>query len=150
MNSNNIKSKNNPKQYTEHMLKMATRRPIDTSLLTSQLYIGNSAKNPKDSSRQVDAHHIFETLLFPTPPLCGLGTPKLKCVQKTHVALHKLLASASCFEDYQLYEKALRKECPKIPADLHIAEIYWHRVKALRPSIARRCLKTLFSLMFSR
>lgn len=142
-----MKSNNNPHSYDKYMLEMAKKKTIDTSLLRSQLYIGNSAKT---SLEQVDGHHIFERLLFPSPPHCGLGTPKLKCVQRNHVVFHKILASATCFEDYQAYEKAIRKECPIIPADLHIAKIYWLRVNALRPSIARRLLKTLFAFIFNR
>ncbi len=136
---------NNFYPYAKSILEMAKKKPIDKFLLKSQLYVGNSAQNPQSVTGQIDAHHIFETLLFPEPLCYGFCTPKLKCVQKTHVALHRLLAAATCFADYQVYEKALRKECPKIPAKLHIAEIYWQRVNALRPSLRRRVLNWLFA-----
>ena len=122
----NIISRNTYNPFGDYIKASAllTRTPV--SLYDDTIYYGASAVGLTNPPK----HHIFDRNLFPVPNLAGQTTTRLAVSQTTHEKLHKLLATAKSYEDFLLYERTVKNECPKIT--LPIAQIYVDRIAQLR------------------
>ena len=122
----NINTKNTYNPCNDYIKTSAllTRTPV--SLYDDTIYYGASAVGLTNPPK----HHIFDRNLFPVPNLAGHTTTRLAVSQTTHEKLHKLLATAKSYEDFLLYERTVKNECPKIT--LPIAQIYVDRIAQLR------------------
>ena len=122
----NINTKNTYNPFNDYIKTSAllTRTPV--SLYDDTIYCGASAVGLTNPPK----HHIFDRNLFPVPSLAGHTTTRLAVSQATHEKLHKLLATAKSYEDFLLYERTVKSECPKIT--IPIAQIYMDRIAQLR------------------
>ena len=103
---------------------LLTRTPV--SLCDDTIYCGASTVGLTNPHK----HHIFDRNLFPLPNAVGHTTTRLAVSQTVHSKFHQLIAQAKCYEDFLLYEQAVKSECPEIT--LPIAQIYIDRIAQLR------------------
>ena len=122
----NIKSKNTYNPFNDYIKASALLSRTPVSLYDDTIYCGASAVGLTNPHK----HHIFDRNLFPLPNAVGHTTTRLAVSQTTHEKLHKLLATAKSYEDFLLYERTVKNECPKIT--LPIAQIYMDRIAQLR------------------
>ena len=122
----NIKSKNTYNPFGDYIKTSAllTRTPV--SLYDDTIYYGASAVGLTNPPK----HHIFDRNLFPLTNSVGHTTTRLAVSQEVHCKFHQLIANAKCYEDFLLYERTVKSECPKIT--LPIAQIYIDRIAQLR------------------
>ncbi|MBO5254739.1 MAG: hypothetical protein J6B07_02825 [Opitutales bacterium] len=122
----NIKSKNTYNPFGDYIKASAllTRTPV--SLYDDTVFCGASAVGLTNPPK----HHIFDRNLFPLPNSVGHTTTRLAVSQEVHCKFHQLIANAKCYEDFLLYERTVKSECPKIV--LPIAQIYIDRIAQLR------------------
>ena len=142
----NIKSKNTYNPFGDYIKTSALLTRIPVSLYDDTIYYGASAVGLTNPPK----HHIFDRNLFPVPSLAGHTTTRLAVSQATHEKLHKLLATAKSYEDFLLYERTVKSECPKIT--IPIAQIYIDRIAQLRTGpivcvlLGIRKLKVFFNI----
>ena len=122
----NTKPKNTYNPFNDYIKTSALLTRIPVSLYDDTIYYGASAGGLTNPPK----HHIFDRNLFPLPNAVGHTTTRLAVSQTTHEKLHKLLATAKSYEDFLLYERTVKNECPKIT--LPIAQIYVDRIAQLR------------------
>lgn len=122
----NIKSKNTYNPFNDYIKASALLSRTPVSLYDDTIYCGASAVGLTNPHK----HHIFDRNLFPLPNAVGHTTTRLAVSQAMHEKLHKLLATAKSYEDFLLYERTVKSECPEIT--LPIAQIYIDRIAQLR------------------
>ena len=122
----NINTKNTYNPFNDYIKTSAllTRTPV--SLYDDTIYYGVSAVGLTNPPK----HHIFDRNLFPLPNSVGHTTTRLAVSQEVHCKFHQLIANAKSYEDFLLYERTVKSECPKIT--IPIAQIYMDRIAQLR------------------
>ena len=131
-----ISSHNIYNPFSFELKQLASKIPIDKSLLTGKIYRGKSATET-DYAR----HHIYEPNLFPIPQFAGICTPRIVVLRKKHEQLHRLLAGAKDESGFIKYELALIDECPNFCEPT--AKIYIDRISQIEPTILMRLLSML-------
>ena len=116
----------NPNNPLSDFIKFSAKLTrISPKLLDNEIVIGRSSTRKEDHK-----HHILDRNLFPIKGIYGKGTKRIRVSEATHLKLHKLIANATKYEDFLVYENAVKDEFPDIT--LSIADIYVTRIAELR------------------
>ena len=102
----NIDKKNSLDPYNDLIKDSAKLTPISSDLLTWNKPLIGVSTTKCAASTQIDAHHIFPMMLFPSE-----HTQTILLPQPVHQDLHKLLAQCKFWQ----YQKVLCAENPNVP-----------------------------------
>ena len=116
----NIDKKNSLDPYNDLIKDSAKLTPISSDLLTRNKPLIGTSTTKCVTNTQIDAHHIFPMMLFPSK-----HTQTILLPQPVHQDLHKLLAQCKFWQ----YQKVLYAENPNVPKK--IAKILYKRVEGL-------------------
>ena len=121
----NPRDVNNP--LDDYLKELSLEYEIDKSLL---LPWGTLAlEGISLGAKNYHTHHVYFLDLFPVLGRYGRGTLRLRCSQKKHLELHRILAKCLESGDFVPYEIAIKTECPQVTDA--IAKVYAQRIATL-------------------